>query len=155
MLPPHPDTASDRVARRRVKTGAFVLIGLALTGLAVPFLAFYLIAQTFHASGCEMREVLAREISPDGAWIATVYHSSWSDGGFVTTITDTVEIMRPDEPASPCPSAGTVFAMDAVRPHSPIAVTWTGPRRLEVRVPNDAEAGPRKASFADVAISYQ
>lgn len=98
---------------------------------------------------------MARAPSPDGLWIAAVYDSSWTDGGFVTTFTETVEIARPDEKASSCPSAGTVFAMDAIDPHEPIALIWTGPRSLEITIPNDADVGTQTSAFEDLGISYK
>ncbi len=99
--------------------------------------------------------MLARATSPDAVWVATAYDSSWTDGGFVTTFTATVEITRPDEKTSPCPSDGTVFTMDAVPFHGPMTVSWTGPRNLDVTIPNDAWIYRQEPAFADVAIAYK
>jgi len=107
-------------------------------------MASVLLAAVFVAcehAGCEQRQVLSQKTSPDGAWVATTYENICPRNApaFMTTVTKTVEITRPDEGAQPAPSAGMVFAMDA---HSVgvLAVKWTGPRDLEVTVPNDAWA---------------
>jgi hypothetical protein len=125
--------------------------------LAAAALVWHSSAMASGSPGCEQRKVLARATSPDGAWVATIYNNICSDGAFVTTIDDTVEITRPEEKASPVPSNGTVFGMDD-RPfdiEKPLAVTWTGPRGLEVTIPNDAWAGKQASAFADVVISYK
>jgi hypothetical protein len=101
--------------------------------------------------------MLAQAPSPDGAWIAAIYNNICSDGGFVTTIDDTVEITRPGDQPSPMPSAGVVFGMDD-RPYDtqkPLAVTWLDRRSLEVTIPNDASAGKQELSYADVIITYK
>jgi hypothetical protein len=108
-----------------------------------------------HPAGCEERERLARAMSPDGAWVATVYDNWWTDGGFVTEIFATVEITRPDEKTSSCPSTGTVLAMDAVPTVGPIAVRWTAPRTLDISIPKNEQIGKQEPAYADVAISYR
>ena len=51
-------------------------------------------AMAFGSAGCEQRNLLARATSPDGTWVASIYNNVCSDGAFVTTIDDTVEITR-------------------------------------------------------------
>jgi len=98
----------------------------------------------FCPPNCEQRQVLSQAISPDGAWVATLYNNICSDGAFVTTIGDTVEITRPNEPATPMPAAGsTVFGM-ADPPYGvpkPLAVRWTAQRSLEITIPNGLSPG--------------
>jgi hypothetical protein len=111
----------------------------------------------FGAARCEQRKVLAQALSPDGAWVATIYNNICSDGWFVTTISDTVEISRPDEKASSVPSRGTVFGMDD-SPYGvdkPFALAWKGMRIIEVTIPNDAWAGKQDEAFDDVDIIYR
>jgi hypothetical protein len=124
---------------------------------AIIFLVSHYTAIAFGAPGCEQHKVLARAISPDGAWVAAIYNNICSDEAFVTIVENTVEITRPNEKASPAPSTGTVFGMDD-RPsdiEKSLAVTWTAPRNLEVTIPNDALAGKQELAFADVVISYK
>jgi hypothetical protein len=158
-LPDSQQPPARVVGLRDITTGclAMIIVAAGLTvasGLVVSILIYAMLMQ-FQAPGCEVRKELARAASPDGKWVASVYDSSWTDGGFVTTFTDTVEITRPDEKVSPCPSAGTVFAMDGVDADDPIVVTWTGPRNLEVTIPNKAEVDTQKTAFSDVRISYK
>jgi hypothetical protein len=91
----------------------------------------------------EQRNLLARATSPDGAWVASIYNNVCSDGAFVTTIDDSVEITRSNEQASPIPSTGTVFGMDhhPFDVQKPLAVTWTGQQRCRARRPAGAAAG--------------
>jgi hypothetical protein len=111
----------------------------------------------FDTSGCEQRNRLVQAASPDDAWVATFYYNVCSHGAFVTTVTDTVEITRPNEEAAWTPSAATVFGMDdlALGAEKPLAVTWTGLRNLEVTIPNDAWAGEQQTAYADVTITYK
>src|SRR5258708_40091887 len=112
----------------------------------------------FRPPNCEQRQVLSQAMSPDGAWVATLYNNICSDGAFVTTISDSVEVTRRNEPATPMPVAGrTVFGMDD-HPDGvpkPLAVRWTAQRGLEITIPNDALAGNQEVAFADITISYK
>jgi hypothetical protein len=112
----------------------------------------------FRPPNCEQRQVLSQAMSPDGAWVATLYNNICSDGAFVTEISDSVEVTRPNEPATPMPVAGrTVFGMDD-RPFDvpkPLAVRWTAQRSLEITIPNDALVGKQEVAFADITISYK
>src|SRR6266850_4209655 len=87
------------------------------------------------ASGCRTGSIAP---SP------TLYNNICSDGAFVTTISDSVEVTRRNEPATPMPVAGrTVFGMDD-HPYDvpkPLAVRWTAQRSLEITIPNDALVG--------------
>jgi hypothetical protein len=136
--------------RADVKFGPMLLLHFATAVLA-------------SCSNCEQRQVLSQAISPDGAWVATIYNSVCSDGVFVTTITDTVEMTRPNDPATPMPAAGrTVFSMDD-HPYGvpkPLAARWTAQRSLEVTIPNYALlgihlVGKQEGAFADITISYK
>jgi hypothetical protein len=118
-------------------------------------IALFWLGMQGHPAGCEVRQVLAHATSPDGIWEATVYDTSRTDGGFATVFVVTVEIARPGEKTSSCPSAGTVFAMDASPYTGPIAVSWAGPRSLEVSIPSEKSVGKKKLAFADVTVSYR
>jgi len=107
--------------------------------------------------GCDERKMLSKAVSPDGAWIATVYNNLCSDGGFVTVVSDTVEITRPDEPAAPIPASGVVFGMTDHPSYGDkaLSVNWIAERGLEITVPNNAWSGPQASSYADLTISYK
>jgi hypothetical protein len=126
------------------------------TAISIAVLAWIFLAP-FRASNCEQRDVFSQATSPDGVWVATLYYNVCSDGAFVTTVTDTVEIKRPNDQSTPIPSAGTVFGMDDHPYGVPktLAVRWTAPRHLEVTIPNDAWAGRQESAFADIAVSYK
>jgi hypothetical protein len=114
------------------------------------------LASCSDAPGCEQRKVLGQAVSPDGAWTATVYYNICTLGPFVTVVSDTVEVLRPNEKPTPVPSPATVFGMDDRYDESkPISATWIGLRNLEITIPNDAWAGKQDSAFADVAISYR
>ena len=87
------------------------------------------------ASGCRTGSIAP---SP------TLYNNICSDGAFVATISDSVEVTRPNEPATPMPAAGsTVFGM-ADPPYGvpkPLAVRWTAQRSLEITIPNGLSPG--------------
>jgi len=106
--------------------------------------------------GCEIRTILSQSEAPDHAWVATIWNSVCSDGWFVTTIDDTVEIRTPNEPAAPVPT-GVVFGMDdhPFGVQKTLAVRWIAPRSLEITIPNDAWAGVQKSTFGDVTITYK
>jgi hypothetical protein len=119
-------------------------------------LAFAMSLVSCYAPGCEQREVLGQAVSPDGAWVATVYYNVCAPGPLVTAVSDTVEIARPSEKPTPVPSPATVFGMDDHYEDSkPISAAWIGPRNLEITIPNDAAAGKQDTTFADVTISYK
>jgi hypothetical protein len=109
------------------------------------------------APGCEQRDLLSQAASPDGVWTARIYYNVCSDGYFVTTVSNTVEVRPADKGTSSIPSEGVVFGMD-VGPYDqgkPLAAKWTGARNLEITIPNDAWAGRQASNFADVSISYR
>ena len=80
--------------------------------IAAAVLAWGSNAMAFQPPGCEQRKALSQATSPDGAWVATIFNNICNDGAFVTVITDSVEITRPDEKPAPIPRTGVVFGMD-------------------------------------------
>jgi hypothetical protein len=125
--------------------------------IAAAVLAWSSNAMAFQPPGCEQRKALSQATSPDGAWVATIFNNICNDGAFVTVISDSVEITRPDEQPAPIPRAGVVFGMDDHPFDVPkaLSVKWITPRSLEITVPNDAWAGKQESSYADVTISYK
>jgi hypothetical protein len=107
------------------------------------------------AKDCELHEALSRGASPDGTWVA-IFFDNVCAAGFVTIAFSSVELMRPNETNSRNPStARTVFSMDGFVDPKVAAVTWTGPRTLQVTISNDAWVGTQESAFADVTISYK
>lgn len=136
------------------------MIGVAAATTAATFLVLailvYFMLRQAQPPGCEERKTLARATSSDGAWAATVYENVCSDGGFVTIASNTVEITPPNQKTSPFPSDDTmVFGTGGDPVQGPMALRWTGPKNLEITLPNDAWIGRQKSSFADLTISYK
>jgi hypothetical protein len=112
------------------------------------------LSSSFPPANCEQRKELMRAPSPDGAWVASFYYNVCSDGGFVTSYSDTVELARPNDPPTPGPTRGLVFGMDHDRDDVPRGLTWTAPRRLAITIPNEAWIGGQNTSYRDVTIFY-
>jgi hypothetical protein len=122
----------------------------------IPAFTFAMSLAGCYAPGCERREVLGQAVAPDGAWVATVYYNVCTAEPFVTTVSDTVEVVRPSEKPTPVPSPATVFGMDDHYGDSKtISAAWIGARNLEITIPNDAAAGKQDSTFADITVSYK
>jgi hypothetical protein len=143
--PPDSQQASPQVDYSRDFArgcGAAIVVaaGCTVASFLVLAIVLYFALRQFPPPNCEERKVLARLISSDHVWAATVYDNVCSDGGFVTTVDNTIEITSPEENTTPLPSdTATIFGMDA-RPDSepPPVLSWTGPRDLEVTLPYGA-----------------
>jgi hypothetical protein len=107
---------------------------------------------------CVARRALSRAISPDNAWIATVYDNVCSSCPLTTCdfVVETVEVTLPNEDPSPIPSTGTVFTMtpDTYQVEKPPSVSWTGRRTLEITIPNLTWAGKQETAYADLNVTY-
>jgi len=146
------------VIKNRTMSLLLWLMALATAPVLIVLVAVWgLFFVGFPPPGCDERKMLSKAVSPDGAWVATVYNNICSDGGFVTMISDTVEITRPGEPAAPIPNAGVVFGMDdhPFDVEKALSVKWIAERGLEITVPNDASAGTQDSTYADLTISYK
>jgi hypothetical protein len=146
------------VIKKRAISLLLMLMALAATPVLIVLVAVWgLFFIGSPPPGCDERKVLSKAVSPDGAWVATVYNNICSDGVFVTVVSDTVEITRPDEQAAPIPAAGVVFGMSDHPSYGDkaLSVKWIAERSLEITVPNDTWAGPQDSSYADLAISYK
>jgi hypothetical protein len=131
-------------------------LGAAVASVAASALIlFVIIYPTSQPPGCDERKILTRAISVGGAWAATLFENICSDGGFVTYASNTVEIARPDAKMSPMPSDATAFAMESDADQRPLALAWTGPRRLEITLPNEVRVGLNRSSFADATVIYK
>jgi hypothetical protein len=133
-----------------------VLIGLGqCSGMLGAIVGVVALFSSFGSANCELRKELARTPSPDGAWIASIYSNICSDGGLTTWYFDTVELARPHDPPTPEPSRGKVFGMDHGRDEDIREVNWTGPRTLEVTIPNASLIGTQRSDYRGVTISYK
>jgi hypothetical protein len=149
--------------RRGLRIALSTAIGLGaiaafvrLAGLGFPALMLWMFFTQAASPGCEQRKELASATSPDGAWVASITDNVCSDGLFVTTYTDEVELRRPDEPMEPEPSPRAVFALDNVHSKRDVlAVTWLEPRSLEISIPNEAWIGVQQTTYRDVRITYK
>jgi hypothetical protein len=103
---------------------------------------------------CELHEPRSRATSPDGKWVATFFDNVCG-AGFVTIVFSSVELAPANEMNSRNPSTPNVFEMDDFADPKIAAVTWTGPRALQITVPNNAWIDEQESTFAGVTISYK
>lgn len=110
--------------------------------------------------GCE-RQAISMLISPDDMWVALVHEDVCSDGAFVTTVTDTVQLARRDAidaiklatHADVPKHENDVFAVDVygysqLRP----LTRWLSLKKLQVTVPNKSLIGLQKPSYEGIEI---
>ncbi|HVZ52943.1 MAG TPA: hypothetical protein VG986_13315 [Pseudolabrys sp.] len=111
-------------------------------------------------AGCQ-RETISVLTSPDDTWVALVQEDVCSDGFFVTTITDTIQLTRrdatgviqlathPDKPKH----ENDVFALDEHGdPENRPLTRWLSPTKLQVTVPNKSLIGLHKTSYEGIEI---
>jgi hypothetical protein len=122
-------------------------------------------AQAQEKGGCQRRTISAL-MSPDDAWVAFVQEDMCSDGYFVTTITDTVQLVccdaagavqltwHPDKPRH----ENDVFALDEHgQPENRPLTRWLSPQKLQITVPNKSLIGFQKSSYEgiEIVIKYE
>jgi hypothetical protein len=110
--------------------------------------------------GC-WRSTISALISPDDTWVALVQQDVCSDGAFVTTVVDKVQLVRrisidaillgphPDEPIH----ENDVFAVeDGGYPANRPLIRWLSPDKLEISIPNLILIGLQKSKYEGVQI---
>lgn len=111
-------------------------------------------------AGCE-RETISMSVSPGDAWVALVQQQICSDGHFVTTFTDIVQIVRRDltdviklGPRINDPvQENDVFAVDVgTRSEDRPRLRWLSPEKLQITIPNFSAVGLRKVSYRGLEI---
>jgi len=116
-------------------------------------------------AGCE-RETISVLVSPDNAWVALVQEDLCNDGGFVTTITDTIQLARREltetvqltRRAEEPKHENDVFAVDEHgRPENRPRTRWLSPQKLEITVPNLSLVGLKRSSYegVEVVVKYE
>lgn len=122
------------------------------------------IALAQQKAGCQ-RETISMSVSPDNAWIALVQEDICSDGAFVTTITNTILLVRHDSieniplaahaetPAHP----NDIFTMDKPGPENRPTIRWLSAAKLQVTVPNKSLIGLKKDHYdtIEIVIKYE
>jgi hypothetical protein len=110
--------------------------------------------------GCQ-RETISVLMSPDDTWVALVQEDTCSDGYFVTTVTDTVQLARRDTTdtvqltrhADVPKHENDVFALDEHgRPENRPLARWLSPQELQVMIPNKSLIGLQKNSYESIEI---
>lgn len=99
--------------------------------------------------GCQA-DTLSSTASPDDLWIALVSKFVCSDGGFVTTVTDVVQIVRRGENPK---RADDVFALDDFGPDSRPVTKWLTPQKLQITIPHRSLIGLRKSTHKGIEIT--
>ena len=145
-----PAKTSDTTRLNRSGNLIVIAVTTALTGTAL--------AQ--NGAGCE-RETVSASVSPGGAWVALVQEEICSDGHFVTTLTDNVQIVRRDGTdilrlgprAADAVQENDVFAVDVgPRPEDRPRLRWLSPEKLQVTLPNFSVFGSKKVSYQGLDI---
>lgn len=110
--------------------------------------------------GCQ-RETISLLGSPDDKWLALTHEDTCSDGFFVTTVTDTVQLIRRDTIASiqlaqhvnSVKNENNVFVVEEHgHPENRPLTRWLSPTKLQVTVPNISLIGLHKASYEGIEI---
>jgi hypothetical protein len=133
---------------------------LAILSFMATLQVFPSIASAQQKGGCE-REAISMLMSPDDTWIALVYENICSDGAFVTTVTDTVQLARRDttdtikliwhveEPKH----EKDVFTVDeGGHPQDRPLTRWLSPQKLQITVPNKSLIGLQKNSYEGIEV---
>lgn len=115
--------------------------------------------------GCQ-RETISVLISPDNSRVALAQEDTCSDGYFVTTVTDTVELARRevgdavhlDQHADKPKHENDVFALDeGGHPENRPFMRWLSTNKLQITVPNKSLIGLQKSSYdgIDIMIKFE
>jgi hypothetical protein len=118
-------------------------------------------AQLARAEGGCWSSTISALISPDDVWVALVRQEICSDGLFVTTVVDKVQLVRrisidtiplgprPDEPIH----ENDVFGIEEAGypPIRPLT-RWLSPDQLEISIPNLIPVGSQKSEYEGVQI---
>jgi hypothetical protein len=142
--------ARSSVATRRSGNLIVFFVATTLTGTAL--------AQK--GAGCE-RETVSTSVSPGDAWVALVQEEICSDGHFVTTFIDKVQMVRRDltdtiklGPRTTDPvQENDVLAVDVgPRPEDRPRLQWLSPEKLQITLPSFSVVGSKKVSYQGLDI---
>jgi hypothetical protein len=131
------------------------LIWLRIVSIAIVVHLLTGTALAQEGAGCE-RETVSALSSPDDDWVALVQEDICSDGAFVTTVTDTIQLARQDLTppvqlswhAEEPKHENDVFALDEHgRPENRPITQWLSPRKLQIAIPNLSLIGLKKPSY--------
>ena len=111
-------------------------------------------------AGCQ-RQTISMLMSPDDAWVALVHEDICSDGYFVTTVTDTVQLVRRDTTdavvlawhADEPKHDNDVFALDEHgHPENRPLTRWLSSQKLQITIPNKSTIGLQKSGYEGIEI---
>jgi hypothetical protein len=139
-------------------TIASTWLAILLFAIGAPVLPGTGLAQ--EKGGCQ-RETISALMSPDDTWVALVQEDICSDGYFVTTVTDTVQLSlrdaidaiqltwHPDKPKH----ENDIFALDEHgHPENRPLTRWLSPQKLQITVPNKSLIGLQKGTYEGIEI---
>ena len=119
--------------------------------------------ETQQKGGCQ-RLTISAEISPDETWWALTQEDVCSDGYFVTTIIDTVQLVRretvdtidlTEHPIEPRHEDDVFAVEEHGHPENRPLTRWLSPQILQITVPNKSLIGLRKPTFQGIEISIK
>jgi hypothetical protein len=121
-----------------------------------------LAAETQRKGGCQ-RQTVSAEISPDETWWALTQEDVCSDGYLVTTIIDTVQLVRRDtvetidltKHAEPRHEDDVLAIDEHGHPENRPLARWLSPQTLQITVPNKSLISLRKPTFEGIEISIK
>jgi hypothetical protein len=111
-------------------------------------------------AGCS-RTAISMTVSPDDTWVALVRRDICSDGFFVTTVVNTVQLLRYaavgtidllPRPELPTIRENDVFAVEGPTPKQRPLIRWLANSKLQITVPNLSLIGLKKDSYEKVDI---
>ncbi len=116
------------------------------------------IALAHEETKCD-RQVIAMLLSDDNTWVALMHEDVCSDGHFVTTLTDTVQLSRRDSVESiqlapyqdKVKHENDVLTIDA-SPGGRPTMLWPSNGRLQITVPNRSLVGLHKGSYSGIEV---
>ena len=107
------------------------------------------------------RTTISITVSPDDSWVALVQRDICSDGFFVTTVVNTVQLARYaairtidrlPHPELPRIAENDVFAVEGPTFQQRPLIRWVSDKTLQITVPNLSLIGLKKDSYEGVEI---
>jgi hypothetical protein len=140
-------TGSRLRCRVLTRVLAACLLGTALSSFSDPTVAQNVPGKDI--AGCSRDEIL-RIASPDLSWVAFVQEEVCSDGAFVTTIDDIVQLAR--RGVVPKHKSDVFAIAEHGDPGSRPVLRWLSDQKLQITVPNRSLIGLRKNRYRGIDV---
>jgi hypothetical protein len=110
-------------------------------------------------AGCQ-GEVISMTLSPSKEWVALVQERICTDGAFVTTVTNTVQLRRTIKDDSialgrhvvDAKQSSDILTLEITRPEDRPATKWLSSQDLQITVANKSLIGLFKSKYEGVGI---